>query len=259
MTRRSIVAFGLVVVYAFLSPLLLFTSVRTFRILAPLAPWVTITAGVGDVIVALLALRASGIAPSSIGWTLRALAQAVVWSAVAWILWGVVLGLLILVRPEYSVGVTSLRSIPVFYLFVGVPEELLFRGYILTWLRRFFQGKASGNWAALWAALVSSLLFALFHIPQRLLVARMTWNVDLLMNLAGVFFSSLFLAWLFLRSDNVWWVGLYHGGQDAPLLSLGPGDVFTGIGVAVVYLLLTEVMRKRPMGTARRLPPCASS
>ena len=245
MARRDIFIFGLVVLYAFLSPLLLFTGVRTFPVLAPLAPWVTVLAGIGDVIVALLALRASRIALADIGWTWRALVRAVVWTVVAWFLWGVVLGLLLLVKPGYRVGITSPRSILLFYVFVGLPEELLFRGYFFTWLHRFFQSKGSGRWAALWAVLVSSLLFACFHIPQRILVGRMAWDVALLTNLAGVFLSGMFSAWLFLRSKNVWWVGLFHGGGDAPLLSLGQNDSITGVGVAVIYLMLTEMMVRR--------------
>ncbi len=73
----------------------------------------------------------------------------------------------------------------------------------------------------------------------------MAWDVALLTNLAGVFLSGMFSAWLFLRSKNVWWVGLFHGGGDAPLLSLGQNDSITGVGVAVIYLMLTEVMVRR--------------
>ncbi|RMD60008.1 CPBP family intramembrane metalloprotease [Candidatus Parcubacteria bacterium] len=248
MARRDFVVFGLVVLYALLSPLLLFTSVRAMPILAPLAPFVTIIGGVGDTLVVLLALRASRIALHSIGWTLPALGRALIWTGVAWFSWGVVLGLFMLVRPGYTVGVTSVRSILIFYFFVGVPEELLFRGYLFTWLHRFFQGKVARGWATLWAAMVSSLLFALFHVPQRLLVARMTWSIALLTNLAGVFAIGLFSCWLFFRSKNIWWVGMYHGGSDAPLLSLGREDLLTAIGMAVVYLLLTEVMHKRGVG-----------
>lgn len=253
MTRRDIGTFGLIVLYALLSPLLLFTSVQTFPILTPLAPWVTIIAAVGDIFVVLLALRISKIALHSIGWTLPALGQALIWTAVAWFLWGVVLGLLIVIKPGYIVRVTSLRSILVFYVFVGVPEELLFRGYFFTWFQRFFHGKVARDWATWWAALMSSLLFAFFHIPQRLLVARMTWDAAMLTNLAGVFAIGMFSCWIFLRSENIWWVGLYHGGNDAPLLSLGQKDSFTAIGMAIVYLLLTEVMR----GRNRRAKKCS--
>lgn len=258
MARRDIGIFGLVLLYTFLSPFLLFTSVRTFPILEPLAHWVTVIGGVGDILVVLFALRASKITLDSIGWTLPAVGQALMWTAVAWFLWGAVLGILMLVRPGYTVGITSPRSILVYYLFVGVPEELLFRGYFFTWLHRFFQGKVVKGWATLWAAIVSSLLFALFHIPQRLLVARMTWSIGLLTNLVGVFAIGLFSCWIFFRSKNIWWVGLYHGGNDAPLLSLGQGDSLTAIGVAVAYFLLTEVMRHRDTvkkrGTIVRLP-----
>ncbi len=245
MARRDIIVFGLVVVYALLSPLVLFTGVRTFPSLRPLAPWVTMIAGAGDVLVALFALHASGITRHSIGWTLPALAQALKWTAVAWVLWGLVLGLFMLVNPRYTAGITSTRSILVYYLFVGVPEELLFRGYMFTWLFRFFQSKGAGKWSALWASLANSWLFAIFHIPQRLLVVRMTWSLALLSNLTVVFALGLFLCWLFFRSKNIWWVGLYHGGNNAPLLSLGPQDPLTAVGIAVVYLLLTEVLRRR--------------
>ena len=55
------VIFASVVAYALLSPVLLFAGVRFFRLLASLAPWVTFLAGVGDVVVAWLALRGLGI------------------------------------------------------------------------------------------------------------------------------------------------------------------------------------------------------
>ncbi len=251
MTRRDVGIFGLVILYSFLSPLLLFIGVRTLPVLAPLAPWVTIIGGVVEMLVALLAFRASGIALEDVGWTLSAFKQALAWTGVVWLLWGAVLGLLMLVKPDYTVGITSLRSILVFYVFVGVPEELLFRGYLFTWLYRFLQDKVLKGRAALWAAMISSLLFALFHIPQRLLVARMRWSVALLTNLAGVFVIGLFLCWLFFRSKNIWWAGLYHGGNDAPLLSLGQTDGLTPIGIAVIYLLFTEIMRRRDVGAKR--------
>ncbi len=60
------------------------------------------------------------------------------------------------------------------WLFVGLSEELWFRGYILTKLKQIFSGKGKRRSIAA-SMVVSSIIFALIHIPQRVVVERVYW------------------------------------------------------------------------------------
>ena len=73
-------------------------------------------------------------------------------------------------------------------------EELLFRGVLLSTLLK--------RWGAGWAALISSLMFALVHLPG------LQWQW---FELPDLLLLALLLAWLRLRSGSIWPGVLAHG------------------------------------------------
>ncbi len=242
----SIGAFLAIQAAAFFLPLALFELVITFPAMRGLGPWVTYLSSVGLAVLAWLGLSRERIALSEIGGSLPRFLQAVGGVLAGWALWGAILMGIRLLRPDalWSIGVTSPRSIVTYWFFVGLGEEMLFRGYSFVWLSRFFQ--ARGKRGAIWGMILSSLLFALFHIPQRMLVLHLSfWSPALWLNLSMVALSGLVQAWVFYRTGNIFWAGFLHGGNDAPLLSFGAHDPFTAIGSMAVFLILTEGLRRR--------------
>ena len=89
----------------------------------------------------------------------------------------------------------------VFYSFVGFGEEFLFRGYLqsrlVAWLGHY-QG---------W--ILASVITALMHLPQRLLIQGMGFP-DAIASSLGLIPISLFQGFVMLRTGNTITTGLYH-------------------------------------------------
>lgn len=74
-----------------------------------------------------------------------------------------------------------------FFLIQPFFEELLFRGYILRLIQRYF-----GTWTAI---ILSSILFGLVHAPND--------NFSIL-GLLSIALSGLLMGWLFVRTESLW-------------------------------------------------------
>ena len=89
----------------------------------------------------------------------------------------------------------------VFYSFVGFGEEFLFRGYLqsrlVAWLGHY-QG---------W--ILASVITALMHLPQRLLIQGMGFP-DAIASSLGLIPISLFQGFVMLRTGNAIAPGIYH-------------------------------------------------
>ncbi len=105
------------------------------------------------------------------------------------------------------------------WLFVGLGEEILFRGYFFKAVENHFTIEGSRR-RTLKASLLSSVLFSLWHLPVRLvevLNGGSDW-LTLLLSLVVLFMLGLGFTYLYLRSDNIWLTGLVHGLNDYPLV-----------------------------------------
>lgn len=193
-------------------------------------------------LIALLAIRSDTVTLEEIGWSGKGLRQSVTMIAIGWAIWAV-----LTVSVNFRMGYpfsdnfeSPLPKILVHWLFVGIAEEVLFRGYIFTKLTQLFV-KSGRTWSKVAGAVVSSLVFATFHIPQRISVVGMELTPDgLTKQMLPLFLSGALLAWLFLRSQNVLFVGLVHGGMNAPLLGR-EGD----LAPILLFLMLAEVIAWR--------------
>jgi len=146
--------------------------------------------------------------------------------------------------------VTALRSVEAWkvwaqivstWFFVGIGEEVLFRGYFLKKLMAFYEGKNAKN-ATLLAVIVSSAFFSVWHLPVRI-VSLFNGEMGIgliLISLVMLFLLGAGFAWLFIRSGNILLVGIVHGVMDYPLI--GKNSQLSFI-ILITAISLVELFR----------------
>lgn len=132
------------------------------------------------------------------------------------------------------------------WLFVGLGEEVLFRGYFLKKLLAYYENKnAKGK--TLLAVLVSSVFFSLWHLPVRifsLINGEMTvWLI--LISLVMLFLLGVGFAWLYIRSGNILLVGLIHGVMDTPLIGKDSQLSFIILITAIGLVEFFQLIKRR--------------
>jgi len=181
---------------------------------------------------------------------LRSIIEALFFLILAWLIYVLVLSLTGII--QFSSEITALRSIPAWkvwaqilstWIFVGIGEELLFRGYILNWLHQTFT-KWSGRRRMLMAVLFSSLLFSLWHLPVRIyeLINGESSILMILLSVVVLFVLALGFAWLFIRTENILLVGLVHGVMDFPLIG---GDSQLSFIILIAAIICVEMFKLR--------------
>ncbi len=193
------------------------------------------------------ALARDAIAPQTIGLTVSKIPQTVIVLAAGWVVWAGVWALLALPQvrasgQDISLFIGAPADILQQWLFVGVAEELLFRGYLLTRLQCVFS-RFTQTWKDWLAVLASGLIFATAHVPVKLSVlgGQGAWFV-VLPELMEIFLIGLFFAYFFLRTRNVVLTGLIHGGWNAPLI--GKQDVLR-LGIFALVVEIWRLFEKR--------------
>jgi membrane protease YdiL (CAAX protease family) len=81
-----------------------------------------------------------------------------------------------------------------------ITEELFFRGFVM--------GGLTARWGGGVSAVVSALIFSLFHLSPR--------SVGVVL---PVFATGLLLAWLYRRTGSLWPCAAAHAGQNAIVLA----------------------------------------
>jgi membrane protease YdiL (CAAX protease family) len=164
----------------------------------------------------------------SLAFTWQKAGQALAFALVGWLVYSLVLpltGAASLVREFGTLAATPLWKVALqilsTWLFVGLGEELLFRGYFLTAIRRYFT-QGSERRRTTQAILLSSLVFSFWHIPVRI-VSILNGKMDLgelLLSLVVLFLMGACFAYLYARTGNLLLVGLVHGLNDYALIGL---------------------------------------
>jgi len=158
--------------------------------------------------------------------TKQLLLKALAWSLVGWVVFVLMIQLLGLVQlaeellvlqntPAWKIGAQILST----WLFVGMGEEVLFRGYYLKAFWRHFT-VATDRRRMVKAVLLVSALFSLWHLPTRIvsvISGEMDW-LTLLVSLLVMFLFGLGFAYLFIHSNNIILTGLVHGLMNYPLI-----------------------------------------
>ena len=181
----------------------------------------------------------------------RLIWQAAKWTLMAWLFYALTIHLLGLVGwPE---AFRALRSVPAWkigaqilnaWFFVGLGEEVLFRGYFLAAFRRYFTQGTSRRRTIL-ASVMSCAFFSLWHLPIRitqLLCGELTAAM-LGVGLIVLFMLGIGFAYLFVQTRNIVLVGLVHGVMDYPLI--GPEAQLSFL-VLLACIGLTVIARLLP-------------
>ncbi len=121
------------------------------------------------------------------------------------------------------------------WLFVGMAEELLFRGYLLNRLRYSFH-RLSENLATTAAVLVSSAVFATLHIPVRLY--NHVQPAEMLISMLALFLMGILFSYAYLRTRNLVFAGLLHGSWNVPVFGTQGDLIFI-----LIYVLVIETTR----------------
>lgn len=141
--------------------------------------------------------------------------------------------------PENSIVMPSVYMIIIVIIeqiFVGIFEEFLFRGLVLNTL--LAKMKHNGFKEKLVAIVVSSFLFGIVHLLNLFSEPQMINNT-----LAQVFYAvfiGIFLGALYLRTNNIWVVAIYHALVD--VVSELPGIFCEPAELAAVDISVSDAL-----------------
>ena len=180
---------------------------------------------------ALWALRRDNISLADIGISLKRLGEAVLLIIVV----SAIIGLLhfTLDREGWLSRIASPLLIMQQWIFVGLGEELLFRGYLYNRLVRSF-GKMSKFKAQIAALAISSLIFSAFHIPVRLFYGIPISQV--LTSLGLLFAAGIYFGLVYIRTKNILFTGLAHGSWNVPIFGVSADLIQVFIVLLVVEI-----------------------
>lgn len=172
-----------------------------------------------------LAIKSDGVNLNKVGGSAKHLLRALT------VIFCTYLCLLFLVWVFSSIGTInreSIKSISLWWLFdnwvlTGFGEELLFRGFLLVSIARWFNRKGF----PFTALLVSSVIFALYHLPFSLWIGKS--GIPLVMDIFLPFASSLVFGLAYVSSSNLWLAAFLHGVTDYPLSPLIKSNPFLGL------------------------------
>lgn len=125
------------------------------------------------------------------------------------------------------------------WLFVGMAEELAVRGYLQNKLVVLFDGDSRfGRRVA--GILLTAVVFALIHVPQRLVVAGLAVE-QLPTSLALLAATAVVLGVVYELTRNLVLVALLHGAWNVPPVFLSIYGTQTWQGIALLLALALPV------------------
>ena len=146
--------------------------------------------------------------------------------------------------PAWKTGAKILST----WFFVGIGEEVLFRGYFLKAILQHFTHVTARRQKVATILLVSAI-FSLWHLPNRILWL-MSGEIDLvlfLISLFVLFLLGLGYTYLFIRSDNILLAGLVHGLSDFPLVGTNTQITPIILLVAIGYVEITRLIARKKL------------
>lgn len=143
--------------------------------------------------------------------------------------------------PAWKIGAQILST----WFFVGMAEDLLFRGYFLASFQRYFT-RGENRRRTITAILITSIFFSLWHLPSRIIwIVSGEANIPLLLlSLFVLFILGIGYAYLFIRTQNILLVGLVHGLMDFPLIGQETQLSFNILLAAIGYVEIARLMKK---------------
>jgi membrane protease YdiL (CAAX protease family) len=214
-------------------------------------------------LLALLLLRREGVSASEIGLDADRLRVAVLSVAGMWIAVNAAAVGVLSLFGDPTVGVPRadgsraawLVEVVVQAFFVGVVEEFVYRGYLQSRVVAAVGGSAS-RWRKAIAIGLAAALFAVMHLPQRLLVGEMAIQ-QAAANVPILLAAGVALGVVYELTRNVALVGLLHGTvlNRAPLfvVSFEGTDAASGtLTLVVLVAVLSLVWLYRRWARANR-------
>lgn len=182
--------------------------------------------------------------PGEIGLVWARLPVAVLWTMLLWIVAQVVLGILALVAtgsvtidPRWVSRPTAVIGSVIGQVFGNaLVEEIAFRGFLLSqlylWLQRM--PRMRSNRGMIVAVVLSQAIFALLHIPNRIVnnLPLAEYPVDLLL----VFALGCFFALIYVYTKSLFLAIGVHALDDAP------AALFASDYASLIIILLAAIM-----------------
>lgn len=143
------------------------------------------------------------------------------------------------VSTEYgSVRMWAIAGVA-YLAFNGMAEEFAFRGYLQNKVIALFDA-GDDRIRKAGAIFVGVMLFALIHIPQRVLIRGVTSPVAIAQSLLGIVLLGLVLGVLYEYTRNVVFVGVLHGTFNwQPIVVAGVPISELAAAVGIPALILT--------------------
>jgi membrane protease YdiL (CAAX protease family) len=247
--NKERVVFIIIVTFIVILPIIFFCAIKLFDLSGLPVYFAQLGLYAVFFLLAFWGIRKSGIRLTV---KIHTLLDALFFLLIAWLIYVLILSLTGIVR--FSDEIAALKLVPAWkiwaqilstWIFVGLAEELLFRGYILNWLHQTFTNW-SGRRRTLTAILVSSAFFSLWHLPVRIyeLVNGESSIALILLSVVVLFVLAVGFAWLYIRTENILLVGLVHGVMDFPLIG-GDSQLTFIILIAAIGCVEFFKMRQR--------------
>lgn len=214
-----------------------------------------------------LALREEGVRPTDVGLSSSLVVPGVVAVGGVWVgLNAVGVGLAAVTGHHSSIGYLYDRPFVLWvgvaveqYLFVGILEEFVARGYVQNKLIDLFDGRDRRLRKGV-AILAASVVFAATHVPNQLFVTGLAVE-GLPTSLAPLVVTGTIFGLVYEFTGNLYLVGLLHGTGNQWLLFVDPGAwpgwmVLVGVGSYVVFLaVVVWFYRRWATGAGGRFTP----
>lgn len=229
-----------VVSFSYVYPFLLFGILSSFLPDDTVVRYVlTMIAALVIGAVALWAIQIEKIGIETIGFQKTKIQQAALIPLIEWLNFAAILLMVLLAKGEKIAPFLGEPSLILQqWLFVGIGEELLFRGYLLTSLIAVFS-HIPGKWRKYLALFISNGIFATFHIPVVLYrTAGRGSMAEILSFIPAAFLAGLILSYFFLRTNNVLLAVIIHGSINAPLIGK-EDDPMTSL--IILFFIITEI------------------
>lgn len=175
-------------------------------------------------VLCLIALvKAAGLRLRDIGWRGADLGRAVIAIAAVWLFLNAV-GVISHGSFEWASGgglPTRYRIGQILGQFMGnaLFEETVYRGFVLAQFALILSGRGAGPKKSAWlAAVLSSIVFALPHIPNRILSDSYQGVGDVVGDQLKLVVAGMIFAWIYLRTKNLWWAIGIHSLTNYPSL-----------------------------------------
>jgi len=174
----------------------------------------------------LLLFRVAGLAPRDVGLKASKLPAGVLATLLLWLAVNAVAlastgGELVWSDHEGRSGPLVLGHLLGQFLGNAFFEELVYRGLFLAQLVLLLRSRGRGATRAAWtAALLSAVIFAVPHIPNRIMKEAYDGPLSVVADQGRLVASGLLLAWIYLRTQNLWWAIGLHGLANYPTVLL---------------------------------------